>query len=534
MSTPKRPPAPAAKSVKPPKPAQAKAKAKAAARPPALPVSSKSRATQVPKPGKAAPGEVSKQVFNAEEPELHAALLAVQRELMQAKFPVIVIVSGVEAAGKSAVVNRLNKWLDARGVTVTAFWDESDEDRERPDYWRFWRAMPPKGRIGVFFGSWYTQPIIRLAQGRMKEKDFAESLEQINRFERMLAADGALIVKFWFHISKDEQARRIKRKAKLGHRITPWERDLSKLYDHFARITDRAIERTNQPESPWHFVDAEDARYRDLAVGRTLLSVLKHRLAQAGGKPGPGYVPPVPVRDRPLEAVDLGLTYSDKEYDELLDKYQARLAELHWKAWEQKRSTVCLFEGWDAAGKGGAIRRLTAAMDARLYRVIPVAAPTEEERAQHYLWRFWRHLPRAGYMTIYDRTWYGRVLVERVEGFAKEYEWRRAYEEIDDFERQLAQSGIILCKYWVHISPDEQLRRFEERGRLEHKKHKITEEDWRNREKWDAYVDAVNEMVARTSPAYAPWTVVSGNDKKVARIQIIKTLCKRMAKALDD
>jgi polyphosphate kinase 2 (PPK2 family) len=203
-----------------------------------------------------------------------------------------------------------------------------------------------------------------------------------------------------------------------------------------------------------------------------------------------------------------------------------------WDARKHQRSVVAMFEGWDAAGKGGAIRRVTAALDARLFRVISVAAPTDEERAQHYLWRFWRHLPRAGYVTIYDRSWYGRVLVERVEGFAGVDEWGRAYQEINDFERQLTDHGIVLAKFWLHVSPEEQLMRFEERGKIEHKKHKITDEDWRNREKWPLYEEAVDEMVARCSTAFAPWTLVAANDKRLARITVVETLADRIEQAL--
>jgi AMP-polyphosphate phosphotransferase len=231
--------------------------------------------------------------------------------------------------------------------------------------------------------------------------------------------------------------------------------------------------------------------------------------------------------------VDLKSRVDPGKYPARLEKLQSRLDHLAWAAKEKKVSTVAMFEGWDAAGKGGAIRRVTAALDARLFRVIPVAAPTDEERAHHYLWRFWRHLPRGGYVTIYDRSWYGRVLVERVEGFAQPHEWGRAYAEINEFERQLTGHGICLAKFWLHISPAEQLRRFRERARLAHKKHKITAEDWRNRKKWDAYAAAVDEMVARTSTDYAPWTLVAANDKKHARLTVLKTVCDALEDALD-
>jgi polyphosphate kinase 2 (PPK2 family) len=233
-----------------------------------------------------------------------------------------------------------------------------------------------------------------------------------------------------------------------------------------------------------------------------------------------------------LNTVDLRAKVDEAKYQDKLEKLQSRLNKLTWRAREKKVSTVAMFEGWDAAGKGGAIRRVTAAMDARLFRVIPVAAPTDEEKAHHYLWRFWRHLPRGGYVTIYDRSWYGRVLVERVEGFAQPHEWGRAYGEINEFERQLSDHGVVVCKFWLHISPQEQLRRFEERAKLAHKKHKITDEDWRNRKKWKDYALAVDEMVARTSTDVAPWTLVAANDKKLARLTVLKTICDALEKAL--
>jgi polyphosphate kinase 2 (PPK2 family) len=233
-----------------------------------------------------------------------------------------------------------------------------------------------------------------------------------------------------------------------------------------------------------------------------------------------------------LDHVDLSRTITAKSYDRLLKKHQRRLYELTWHAKKKQRSTIAVFEGWDAAGKGGAIRRLTAAMDARLYKVISVASPSDEEIAHHYLWRFWRHLPRAGYVTIYDRSWYGRVLVERVEGLATEEEWQRSYQEINDFEEQLHEHGIILSKFWLHIDKDEQLRRFREREKTPWKEYKITDEDWRNREKWDDYRDAVNDMVAHTSTEYAPWILMPANDKRLARVEVVKTVCRRLEAVL--
>ncbi len=473
--------------------------------------------------------------YDAALPGLRTSLLRAHFELRQRKFPVIVIVSGADGAGKGELVHRLNEWLDPRGVASHAFWNPSDEERERPAYWRFWRALPGRGRIGIFFGSWYTEPIIRRVYRRTKGRQLDAALDRIVAFEKMLAADGALIVKLWLHLPKAAQRRRLQKLEKDG-RLAPDDWKHYKLYGRFTKVSDRALRHTHTEAAPWHVVEATDRRYRELAVGKILLAGLTRRLAETATKPAsqtglPLLAPARPPRRRTpslLSLVDMDQSLTDAEYTRALETQQTKLSKLAWVAHEKKRSMVLVFEGWDAAGKGSAIRRVTQAMDPRLYRVVGIAAPTDEERAQHYLWRFWRHLPRAGYTTIFDRSWYGRVLVERVEGFAPAADWGRAYGEITDFEEQMAGHGIIVNKFWVHISPQEQLRRFRERQRIDYKQYKITEEDWRNREKWPAYAVAVEDMVARTSTRFAPWTLVAGNDKKFARVQILKTMVKRL------
>ena len=478
---------------------------------------------------------VTKAQFEKQQHKLHADLLAAQRALREAAVPVVVIVSGVEAAGKSQVVKRLNEWLDARNVQSVAFWDESDEERERPRQWRFWRQLPASGTIAILFGSWYTQPIVERAFKDIGKNRYEAELAAIVALERTLVDNGALLVKLWFHISKKEQKRRLRNIASAHKRqLTPYEKAYTRYYDRFLKVSETALRATDLGHAPWHLIDAGDRHYRELMAGRILLAAMTERLAHPRGRRGAR--PPEPKAGRfvtVLDKVDLKTKVTPERYAAKLDKLQARLNRLTWAAREKKISTVAMFEGWDAAGKGGAIRRMVAAIDARLFRVIPVAAPTDEERAHHYLWRFWRHIPRGGYVTIYDRSWYGRVLVERVEGFAQPHEWARAYAEINEFERQLTAHGICLCKFWLHISPEEQLRRFKERGRLAHKKHKITDEDWRNRKKWPAYAAAVDEMVARTSTHYAPWTLVAADDKRLARLTVVKTVCDALEQALD-
>ena len=478
---------------------------------------------------------VAKAEFEKQARALQAELLAVQRQQREAKVPAVVVVSGVETAGKSQVVKRLMEWLDARSVQSVAFWDESDEERERPRQWRFWRQLPASGTTAILFGSWYTQPIVDRAYKEIGKDEYNTELAAINALERTLTDNGTLVVKLWFHVSRKEQKRRLKQIARQQKRqLTPYEKAYSKDYDRFLKVSEVALRATDQGQAPWHIVDATDRHYRELMAGRILLEALRDRVAHPKGRRGTRAAEPAAGKFvTVLNAVDLSAKASPAKYQAKLEKYQARLNKLAWQAREEKVSTVAMFEGWDAAGKGGAIRRVTAALDARLFRVIPVAAPTDEERAHHYLWRFWRHIPRGGYVTIYDRSWYGRVLVERVEGFAQPHEWGRAYAEINEFERLLTGHGICLGKFWLHISPAEQLRRFKERARLAHKKHKITDEDWRNRKQWDAYATAVDEMVARTSTDYAPWTLVAANDKKHARLTVLKTLCDRLEETLD-
>jgi polyphosphate kinase 2 (PPK2 family) len=225
-----------------------------------------------------------------------------------------------------------------------------------------------------------------------------------------------------------------------------------------------------------------------------------------------------------LSQVDLTQQLSAAEYKQQLRQEQIRLRQLQLNIYEHNVPVLAIFEGWDAAGKGGAIRRLTTTLDPRSYMVHPFSAPTDEENSRHYLWRFWRRLPPAGKIGIFDRSWYGRVLVERVEGFANEVEWRRAYQEINEFEAQLTSAGYVLVKFWLHISPEEQLQRFEKRQSNPFKQHKLTEEDWRNRDRWDLYYVAVNQMVQRTHTPNAPWHLIAGDDKRYARVKVIQTV----------
>ena len=481
---------------------------------------------------------IDKVTYNTEVPKLREELLNAQFNLAEkAKFPVIILIGGVDGAGKGATVNLLNAWMDPRHIVAHAMGDASDEERERPPMWRFWRSLPPKGKIGMFFGSWYTAPIVNRVLKKTSSASLNQSIEQINHFEKMLTDEGALILKFWFHLSKEVQEKRLKsleKNPKTRWRVTKLDWQRYKLYDKFRKVSEHTLRETSTGAAPWIVVEGSDARYRNLTVGKVILESIRKRLRNPA-KPSASSIAPLqaPIdRLDVFDKLDMSLQLPKKEYEEKLEKYQGKLNLLTRDPRFRKMSVIALFEGSDAGGKGGAIRRITGALDARHYRITPVAAPTDEERAQPYLWRFWRHIPRTGRVTIFDRSWYGRVLVERVENFCSEADWMRAYGEINDFEEQLVQHNTVLVKFWLTITKEEQLRRFKEREQTGFKRFKITEEDWRNRNKWDEYEHAVCDMVDRTSTGAAAWTLVEANDKNYARIKILKTLCKQIETAM--
>jgi polyphosphate:AMP phosphotransferase len=488
--------------------------------------------------------KLSKSDYKAQVPRLRSELLAAQQQLRQAPFPVIVLFAGVDTAGKGETVNLLNEWMDPRWIVTRGYTDPSGEERERPRLWRYWRDLPPRGRIALFLSAWYSSPIRHRVARRIDIAEFDALLDQVAAFERALADDGAVILKFWMHLSKAAQKKRLKSFEKdplQRWRVTKEQWRHWRMFDRFVAAADRAIRRTSTDQAPWHIVEGEDEHYRSIVVGVELRDAIRRGLERAHegrtrsrittktreGRPARA-IDRVARQFNVLDNLDLSSQLSDARFKKRLAEQQSRLNLLQRRARQRGLSTIAVFEGWDASGKGGAIRHVTGALDARDYDVIPVAAPTEEARAHHYLWRFWRHLSRAGRLTIFDRSWYGRVLVERVEGFASEAEYMRAYGEINHFEEQLVAHGILVVKFWLHVSKEEQLRRFRDRTRTSYKKWKIGDEDWRNRARWTDYTIAVNDMVARTSTRIAPWTLVEGNDKNFARVKVLTTLAGRM------
>ncbi len=481
---------------------------------------------------------LKKSQFQREAPRLRARLLELQYRLLeQGDFQVVILVNGVDGAGKGETVNLFNEWMDPRHVRTHAFGALTDVERERPEMWRFWRALAPRGCIAILFGSWYTDPILRRVMGREKRARFERRLERIRHFERMLVAEGAVLVKLWFHLSKRAQKKRLKqlsaRKA-TAWRVGPGDWKRFRHYDRFIEVCEEALRETGTAEAPWEVIEGSEHEYRSLTAGRLLAQALAARLEGRRPHLSPPVPPPAPPIDGRtlLASLDYRRSLARKDYPAKLLKLQAHLNLLTRSKRMRERSLVMVFEGMDAAGKGSTIRRVTQAMDARFYRVIPVAAPTDEERAQPYLWRFWRHIPGHGRAIIFDRSWYGRVLVERVEGYCSEFDWMRAYPEINDFEQQLAEAGAIVAKFWLAITPAEQLRRFKARQAIAYKRFKITAEDWRNRKQWPVYERAVNDMIDRTSTELAPWNVIASDDKLFARIETLERLIARVEDAL--
>jgi len=483
----------------------------------------------------AAGNTVAKDAFKAALPDLRLGLLNAQFDLAEADFPVVVIIAGDDRVGANQLVNRLNEWMDSRYLDTEVFVGGVAQT-ERPLFWSLWGALPPRGRMAMWVGGLMRQ-VRAYLDGDVDEAEFTQWARHIRRTQRMWIADGALVLKYFVHTPAATQKKRLKKAKKSGDDAWRYEeRDwtMAANLDDAIPVIERALLETSVAGSPWTIIEGTDDRYRDLSVAQSILAGIQARLdAPDAVVADPGSVADPDPTATVLDKVDLSRSVEKPSYEKKLAKAQARLHRLADEARRRGVATVLAFEGWDAGGKGGAIRRLTSALDAGDYRVHAVAAPTAQERQYHYLWRFWRDVPRDGRISIYDRTWYGRVLVERVEGFATPAEWHRAYGEIVDFEQQLTEHGIAVAKFWIHISPEEQLARFQAREDTAYKRHKITEEDYRNRERWDDYVQAVDEMVIRTSTQNAPWHLVSGNDKRNARLEVIGHVVDCLERALD-
>jgi polyphosphate:AMP phosphotransferase len=462
------------------------------------------------------------------------------RKLHERKIPAIIVFEGWDAAGRGTLINELILRLDPRGFKVFANNTCHADTTAHPFLWQFWNTIPAAGKVMIYDKSWYDRVLSERIDGLSAPEKLAATYDEIASFERQLSDSGCILIKFFLHITRKEQKKRMEKleqdpvtRWRVGE--VEWRRH--RKYDEYVEIIEETLSRTDRDCSPWIPVAAMDRRFAAVKICETIAQAFEQQLARLEQQPI--LKPSTELTENRqensasiLDRVTMLKEWKPDDYEKAMDRFGKKLHEMHYEAYKKKIPVLILFEGWDAAGKGGAIKRLVQHLDPRGYEVVPVAAPNDTEKSHHYLWRFWQAVPAAGRISIFDRTWYGRVLVERVEGFCQETEWRRAYREINEFEQQLTNYGAVVVKFWLHIDKDEQLRRFREREDTPEKRWKITDEDWRNREKWDAYKVAVDEMLFRTSTRKTPWTVVAANSKEYARWLVLKTVTEAIDSAL--
>jgi polyphosphate kinase 2 (PPK2 family) len=475
---------------------------------------------------------MKKSAYKERMEALELQLGALQRQVREQNLPVVIVFEGRDAAGKGTMINRLVLALDARGFKVHAMNAPTEEERFRPFLWRFWVRLPVRGSFAIFDRSWYGRVQVERVDRLVKKPVWRRAYDEINEFERQLLEDGTVLIKFFLEIGPQEQKRRLE--TLRAHPVTAWKVDSDvwrrhRQFNRYSEALDEMLEKTSTERAPWTVVDAEKKRGATLHVFETVIAALEQRVRKTV-KPA---VPVLVARgESRLAGIDLSATLERTVYEQKLEVLQRKLFDLEHEMYQHRLPAVIVFEGADAAGKGGVIRRLAQALDPRGYEVLPTAAPDAQEKQHHYLWRFWRDLPKAGHWAIFDRSWYGRVLVERVEGFCSEAEWKRAYVEINETERQWTANGAVVVKFWLQISADEQLRRFKAREQTPHKQWKITQEDWRNRKQWAVYREAVDDMLFYTGTAHAPWIVISSEDKLHARIRILEEIAGQLEAAL--
>ena len=477
-----------------------------------------------------------KETYKNKIEPLKERLASLDQPIKAAGLPVIILFEGWEGAGKGHVISKLILNFDPRWFSMVNTLPPTQEELREPMMWRHWKTIPEQGQMTVMDRSWYQEVSTLRLEGNIDELTNIRHMNEINNFEKGLVDNGYLIIKFFLHISRKEMKKRLeslKKKKSTRWRVTEADERSVKEYDKCYDAYEQMLEYTNSPIAPWHVISAMDERLCCLEVFKivadeiaTALELKKDRDEAAKRTssvimPGQYHFVKMPE----LSEVELkGKILTREEYDKQLKHEQKRLSDLHNRIYLEKIPVIIAYEGWDAAGKGGNIKRVSAALDPRGYEVMPIASPTKEEKNRHFLWRFWTRLPKDGHVAIFDRTWYGRVMVERIEGFCSPADWQRAYGEINDFERQLYDWGAAILKFWIHIDNDEQLRRFNDRQNTPSKQWKITDEDWRNREKWPAYEEAVNDMFRYTSTDFAPWHIIEGNDKYYARVKTLKII----------
>ncbi len=481
---------------------------------------------------------IDKQRYEQDLPPLRNRLIQVQHQIRQAGIPVLIVFEGWEASGKGRMISRLVECLDPRWMQTYLITEPVPEEELRPFLWRFWIKIPEKGHFALFDQSWYRTVLADRFFKRIRNKDVPQVFREIIQFERQLSDSGTVILKFFLHISETEQHKRVKKILKdptEAWQVNKEDQKLTKNYVWLSRCVEEMLQSASPHFASWTIVESNCPRFATVKVFRTVLHALEAALqtSKTISRRKSRYVPP-DKHPKPtiLDRVDLTKTIERTAYSQELPRLQVRARELEFELFHRRVPLVIVYEGWDAAGKGGNIRRVTEKLDPRGYKVTSIAAPSQSELNHHFLWRFWNPLQKAGHISIFDRSWYGRVLVERVEGFCTPGEWLRSYQEINEFEEQLWSFGTIITKFWIHINPDEQLRRFKERQSLSHKRWKITGEDWRNRDKWPQYEEAVIDMLQKTSTTYAPWVILEGNCKLHARIQALRTIIERVEERL--
>lgn len=541
--------------------------------------------------------KMSKEEYKPLHDELIAKLVVLQQEARKKGVGVVALFEGWNGAGKGSRIGDLVYELDARAthMHVLSNFDEEGAARFRdmgsgvtgfePLMQEFWQALGPRGDMTLYERGWYTAAARRLVYTD-SEANHAAHLQAYRRavseFERQLSADGYVVLKFFVHISKDVQKKRLKGlhdNPDTAWRVSDEELATVKDYDEIYARYDELLRNTDFDFARWTMVNGEDKRSANITIAKALVRALERALASgpdaaaeaAAAKAAAnsaGALDQADPRDRtpeetervmaaaraqaaeqaeeaPLHSrfiivknpprladIDHTLALTREEYQEALKREQKRFAELELKMYLARVPLMVLYEGDDAAGKGGNIKRVAQAIDPRAYTIFPSPAPTKVELAHPHLWRYWTRLPRAGHVGIYDRSWYGRVLVERVEGFASPAEWSRAYDEINEFEGELEAWGALLLKFWVAVSPEEQLNRFNDRQNNPDKQWKITPEDWRNRDKHPQYDAAVDDMFRLTSTPYAPWRILESTNKYYARVKALKIINDELEKRL--
>ena len=466
---------------------------------------------------------------------LRAELAGQQMQLRDKGLPVIVLVEGWAAAGKGSLIRELISELDPRFYQVVSPVVGPEKEDRYPFLYPYAKDIPENGKLVFYDSGWMECVVRRYLRREITAAQYKDRVRSVAEFERQLRDGGYILVKLFLQIDREEQEKRLR--LLREDYATSWrvsEEDLwqHREYKRFREAYEDFMEATGKA-APWHVLDGSKRR----TAARDALKLLTEAIAEGlekGRYVGDPFKEDFPLVKMPrLREVDLTPCLTEEEYEKELKPLQKRLGELHNVIYRKRIPVVLCYEGWDAAGKGGNIRRIARNLDPRGFDVIPIASPEPHELNRQYLWRFWTQLPRTGHIAIFDRTWYGRVMVERLEGFCSEDDWKRAYNEINEFERQLTDWGAVVLKFWIHIDQDTQLARFNDRQNTPEKQWKLTEEDWRNREKWPQYEAAIDEMLEKTSTENAPWFVIESNDKKYARIKTLKIVIDALEKACE-